>query len=77
MQGFGAVYYLFAKKSAKERAKHFMAEPQKDLAFKVWNMGEEGLMKALMPILFESITFNKKIYIPKLFVGITPEYIKD
>jgi hypothetical protein len=35
-----------------------MAEPKVELAFAVWNMGENGLMKHLMPIIFPSIKYK-------------------
>jgi len=54
-----------------------MAEPDKNLAFKVWNLGEQGLLKALMPLLFQPIAYNQKIYVPRMFKRITPENILE
>ncbi|CAK62916.1 unnamed protein product (macronuclear) [Paramecium tetraurelia] len=75
MQGFGALYYLVAKKDAKLKADHFMAEPNKNLAFKAWNLGESGFLSKLLPLLFPMITYNKKIYIPQLFKRLVEDNI--
>ncbi|CAK56639.1 unnamed protein product (macronuclear) [Paramecium tetraurelia] len=75
MQGFGALYYLVAKKEAKLKANHFMAEPNKNLIFKVWNLGESGFLSKLLPLLFPQITYNRKIYIPQLFKPLVEDNI--
>ncbi|CAD8190351.1 unnamed protein product [Paramecium pentaurelia] len=75
MQGFGALYYLVAKKDAKLKADHFMAEPNKNLVFKAWNLGESGFLSKLLPLLFPMITYNKKIYIPQLFKRLVQDNI--
>ncbi|CAD8106727.1 unnamed protein product [Paramecium sonneborni] len=75
MQGFGALYYLVAKKDAKMKADHFMAEPNKNLAFKAWNLGESGFLGKLLPLLFPNITYNNKIYIPYLFKRLVEDNI--
>jgi hormone-sensitive lipase len=38
-------------------------------------MGEQGLLSKLMPVLFPSIQFNKKIYIDRYFRDVTKPYI--
>ncbi|CAD8120851.1 unnamed protein product [Paramecium sonneborni] len=75
MQGFGALYYLVAKKDAKLKADHFMAEPNKNLAFKAWNLGESGFLGTLLPLLFPNITYNQKIFIPYLFKRLVEDNI--
>lgn len=35
-----------------------MAEPTVELAFAVWNMGETGLAKHLLPIIFPHINYK-------------------
>lgn len=77
MEGFGALYYGLNKKKMKSRADHFLVEAKKEDAFKTWNLPETGIIKKFLPAIFPSISFNKKIYIPKLFRKITKEYILD
>ncbi|CAD8149587.1 unnamed protein product [Paramecium octaurelia] len=77
MEGFGAIYYGLNKKKMKSRADHFLVEAKQEDAFKAWNLPETGIIKKFLPAIFPSISFNKKIYIPKLFRKITKEYIFD
>lgn len=57
------------------KADHFMAEPNKNLAFKAWNLGESGFLGKLLPLLFPNITYNNKIYIPYLFKRLVEDNI--
>ena len=77
MEGFGALYYGLNKKKMKSRADHFLVEAKQEDAFKAWNLPETGIIKKFLPAIFPSISFNKKIYIPKLFRQITKEYILE
>lgn len=38
-------------------------------------MGESGMLKNLMPLMFEKISYVEKIYIPRIFPQITLDYI--
>lgn len=67
VEGFGAMFYLINPARAESKAREFMADPRKDIAFDVWNMGEKGIAKTLMPLIFPSIKYNQKIYIPRLY----------
>jgi hormone-sensitive lipase len=64
-----------ARKDAKLKADHFMAEPNKNNAFKAWNLGESGMLGALMPLLFPTITYNTKIFVPYLFKRLVKDNI--
>jgi hypothetical protein len=67
VHAFGPLYYMVANKKGNERARTFTADPQSDLAIAVWNMGEKGMLKHLLPIIFPKIKYRKKIYIPRYF----------
>ncbi|CAD8072851.1 unnamed protein product [Paramecium primaurelia] len=75
MEGFGALYYGLNKKKMKSRADHFLVEAKEEDAFKAWNLPDTGILKKFLPAILPSISFNKKIYIPKLFRKINQEYI--
>ncbi|CAD8072658.1 unnamed protein product [Paramecium sonneborni] len=77
MEGFGALYYGLNKKKMKSRANHFLAKAKQEDAFRAWNLTETGIIKRFLPAIFPSISFNKKIYIPKLFTQITKAYILE
>ncbi|CAK79677.1 unnamed protein product (macronuclear) [Paramecium tetraurelia] len=77
MEGFGVLYYGLNKKKMKSRADHFLVEAKKEDAFKAWNLPETGIIKKFLPAIFPSISFNKKIYIPKFFRKINKEYILE
>jgi hypothetical protein len=65
--GVTPLYYILNKKQRLKRSKEFIAEPTKELAFNVWNMGEKGIVKRLVPLILKGIQYNKKIYIDRNF----------
>jgi len=48
-----------------------------EMAFAVWNMGEKGLIKSLMPIILPSIKYKQIIHVERYFMRISKEYIKE
>ncbi len=38
-----------------------------DQAFRAWNMLENGVVKHMLPIIFPTITYKEKLYLPRLF----------
>ncbi|CAD8076319.1 unnamed protein product [Paramecium primaurelia] len=76
IHNLGPIYYMLARKQGLLKAHQLMAEPTVELAFAVWNMGETGLAKHLMPIIFPSIKYKQCIYIPRYFKQINLEYVK-
>lgn len=66
---------MIAKKDAKSKADHFMAEPNKEHVFKAWNLGENGILSTFLGALIPFITYDCKIYIPYLFKRLVDDNI--
>lgn len=71
------MYYSLNKSKMKSRASHFLADPKKEDAFRAWNLPETGIIKSVLPIIFPSIEFVKKIYVPRLFRAVSANYVLD
>lgn len=73
----GSAYYLLSKNERHNKAQFLQAEPNVELAFAVWNMGEKGLMSKLLPVMFKSIAYKQNIYIQRYFKSIDLDYIRN
>jgi hormone-sensitive lipase len=70
-----SIYYTAQSDKAETRAALYLAEPNMDSAFKIWNLPDKKFVKELYKLRLPSIDYDRKIYLPRVFPKITKESI--
>lgn len=68
---------LFLKDQARKEAEKLISEPSEALTRKIWNLTDQGFTKHMLNLVFPSITYSKKVYVPRVAGIVGREYIKQ
>ena len=72
----GAVYYVFMASAAAKQTTLFYSEPDREVAFKTWNLLDVKFIRHAMKLTYPYIKYNKKIRISREYPQITLEKLK-
>ena len=63
---FGLSYpkYLISNKKSQLKSMRFYRKPEVNIARKIWNLPENGMIREVVKLKLKGIKTNKKIYIP-------------
>jgi hormone-sensitive lipase len=70
-----SIYYTAQSDKAETRSALYLAEPNMDSAFKIWNLPDKKFIKELVKLRLPSIDYDRKIYLPRVFPKITKESV--
>jgi len=75
LTGLNGLYYGAKVKDAEAKVALFLSDPKMESAFSVWNLLERQWIAGLMDLKLPSISYDRKLYINRLFPAINQETI--